>query len=236
SNLFRSKEIASSLKSAPRNDTKEMGPVEHQFQILKMLGIEYKPDFFLELWPSPKDEEYVQTLLDGEWLGNATHIVGINLAASAKWETKNWPLEHIARLCNILSAKNIRVILTGTPKDKETARKLLSMVKSKPADLIGKTDVPQLAALIKRCQVFVTPDSAPMHVAAAVGTPFIAFFGPTEANRHLPPAKRFVVLNKKLPCSPCYSSNCRIHTHACMNEISPEEVAKNIFNLMKEKI
>ena len=223
--------LSHSIKDTPH----EFSPVEHQFQILKMLGIEYQKDFFLEMWPSAKDEEYVQALLDGEWLGNALHIVGINLAASAKWETKNWPLEHIARLCNILSGKNIRVILTGTPKDKESARRLFSMVKSKPADFVGKTDIPQLAALIKRCQVFVTPDSAPMHVAAAVGTPFIAFFGPTEANRHLPPAKRFVVLNKKLPCSPCYSSHCRITTHACMNEILPEEVAKAVLSLMTQE-
>jgi len=211
------------------------GPVEHQFQILKMLKIDC-PDYpRLELWPSIKDQEYVQSLLDSEWLGNAQNIVGVNIAASRRWETKNWPLEYIARLCDVLSEKNIRVLITGLPDDKEAARQLLKLTKSKPAVFVGKTDIPQLASLIKRCKVFVTPDSAPMHVAAAVGTPFVAFFGPTDPNRHLPPAEKCVVLKRELPCSPCYSSRCLIKTHECMRDILPEEVAERIEKLIVER-
>ena len=92
-----------------------------------------------------------------------------------------------------------------------------------------------MAALIKRCQVFITPDSAPLHIAAAMQTPVIAFFGPTDSKRHAPPAKRIIVLEKKLTCSPCYGTRCRILTHACMKEIKPEEVAKTVESLMKEQ-
>ncbi len=214
---------------APNHD---LPPVEHQFQILKMLGIEYSPACMLELWPTEADERYVLDLLDGEWLGNNTNIVGVNMAASAKWETKNWPLEHLAKLCDLLAAQNIRVVVTGMEKDREDARKLLSLTKSKPADLVGKTNILQLAALIRKCKVYITPDSAPMHLAAAMNTPFIAFFGPTSSRRHLPPARSVRVIEKTLPCAPCYSSECKIKTHDCMKNITPAEVAKHIEELM----
>ena len=220
------------ISNPVRDPSDQMPPVRHQFQVLEMLEIPYKEDYLLELWPSAQDQKYADSLLDSEWMGNAANIIGINIAASAKWETKNWPLERIARLCDILAGQNIRVVLTGMDKDKEAARQLLSLTKTKPADLTGKTDILQLAALIKRCRVYVTPDSAPMHVAAAVRTPFVAFFGPTSSLRHLPPSKHFRVIEKKPSCAPCYSSRCRVGTHVCMKDISPEEVAGKVKELM----
>ncbi|MCK4883054.1 MAG: glycosyltransferase family 9 protein, partial [Candidatus Omnitrophica bacterium] len=224
------------LLSHPVSDArKNLPPVAHQFQVLERLGIHYKGNAYLELWPSQHDKQYAQTLLDSEWLGNSPNIVGINMAASAKWQTKNWPIEYMIRLCERLTAKNIRIIITGMEKDKLLAQHFLSMTKSKPANFVGKTNILQLAALIKKCKVFVTPDSAPMHVAAAMQTPVVAFFGPTDSRRHIPPAKKIIVLEKKLACAPCYSSRCRILTHACMKDIHPDEVARAIESLIEEK-
>ena len=222
------------LSSRIKNDNPSMDPVSHQFQVLKMLGVEKESDSYLELWPSDNDKLYVKSLLDSEWLTNVQNVIGINIAASDKWQTKNWPIEYIARLCDILSGKNIRVLITGIEKDKKRAQYLLSLTKSKPTIMIGKTDILQLAALVKRCKVYVTPDSAPLHVAAAMQTPFVVFFGPTSSKRHLPPAKKYVVLERELTCSPCYSPRCKILTHVCMKEISPEQVAEKIQSLMGE--
>ncbi|MBN1869449.1 MAG: lipopolysaccharide heptosyltransferase II [Candidatus Omnitrophica bacterium] len=223
------------LLAHPLRDThRDLAPVAHQFKILKQLGIQYKDSASIEMWPTADDKHYAQMLLDSEWLGNAPKIVGINIAASAKWQTKNWPIEYIARLCDMLSTRNIRVMITGMEKDKILAQYLLSITKSKPANLVGKTNILQLAELIKRCDVFVTPDSAPMHIAAAMETPVVALFGPTHSQRHLPPAKRMVVLEKKMACAPCYSSRCRIITHACMRDIQPDDVMREIESLMKE--
>jgi len=219
-----------------KNNQRNLAPVEHQFKILEQLGIPYRDNAALELYPSRHDEKYIDKLLESEWLSGAQNIVGINLAASAKWPTKNWPIEHVARLCDMLSNKNIRVIVTGLPKDKPLAQELLSLTKSKPAMLIGKTDILQLASLIDRCKVFITPDSAPMHVAAAVKTPIIAFFGPTDSVRHQPPAKNIVILEKKLQCAPCYSGRCKILTHTCMKEIKPEEVFEQVVKFIEESV
>ena len=215
-----------------RND---IPAVDHQFQLLQALGITPPQELSLELWPSDKDRKYVQDLFDAEWLGNVTRIVGINIAASQKWQTKNWPVEHIARLCDLLAGKSIRVVITGMAKDKPLVEQLLARTKSKPAVFAGRTDVLQLAALIERCKVYITPDSAPLHIAAAMRTPLVAFFGPTDSRRHQPPARNMVILEKKPACAPCYSPRCLIMTHTCLRGITPEEVAGKIELLMDTK-
>jgi len=222
------------LLSHPVEDkNRDMPPVAHQFQLLERLGIPYKGNQYLELWPSKNDKQFAQDLLDSEWLGNTKDLVGVNIAASAKWNTKNWPIEYIARICDALSAKNVRVVITGLDKDKPLAHHLLTMTRSKPANMIGKTDFLQLAALIGKCKVYLTPDSAPMHVAAAMQVPLIALFGPTDSRRHIPPARKIIVFEKKLECAPCYSSRCRILTHACMKDIKPEDVLQEIEPLLQ---
>ncbi len=231
---YKDRKLGFLLTNAIRDDGRYRDPVAHQFQILKSLDIEASQENFLELWPSLEDRKYIKEILESEWLANVKDIVGINMAASFKWPSKNWPLESTAKLCDLLSAKNIRVVITGTEKDKSMAQELLKMVKSKPAILVGKTTISQLAALMERCSVFVTQDSAPMHVAAAMGIPFIALFGPTDSKRHLPPARRSIVFEKKPVCSPCYAPQCRIKTHDCMKEITPKEVLKQIQKLMTD--
>ncbi len=216
-----------------KNDIKSIGPVEHQFRILKLLGIDYDPAFRLQLWPTVKDDQYIQQLLDSEWLGNNPTMIGINLSASSAWPTKNWPAEHVAKLCDLLGVLNIRVVLTGADKDRAMARAVIAKTKVRPANLVGKTTMLQLAALMKRCRVYVSPDSAPLHVAASQGVPLIAFFGPTSAVRHMPPADKAVILTKHVKCAPCYSGVCRIQTQECVKGISPELVVKTIREIIK---
>jgi lipopolysaccharide heptosyltransferase II len=217
-----------------KNSNPNLSPVEHQFQVLQPLDIAYKggKEAFLELWPTEKDEKYARSLLDSEWLGNSSHIVGMCLAASDKWETKNWPVEYSAKLCDLLAKENVRVLITGLEKDRPIVDQLLKLTKTKPAVFIGKTDIMELAALIKCCKVFVTPDSAPLHVAAAMQVPYVAFFGPTSSARHLPPAKEGIILERGLNCQPCYSPKCKITTHACMREITPEDVANRVKDIL----
>jgi ADP-heptose:LPS heptosyltransferase len=214
----------------------QLPPVEHQFQILKNLGIPYTSDVRLELWPSARDEEKIQTLLDSEWMSQRAIMVGINLTASERWATKNWPIEHIARFCDLLAAQNLRVVLTGMEKDVLLTRRLIKLMKSKPANFVGKTSILELAALIKQCRVYVTPDSSPLHIAAAVGTPYIALFGPTDPARHRPPSidGRGKILRRTLPCSPCYKTFCKIKTHDCMRQITPEEVVGHVKEILEK--
>jgi len=186
----------------------------------------------LELWFTAADKSYIEEFLNSEWASANQKFIGINVSASGRWRTKNWPLEHIAKLCEALSARDFRVVITGTEKDLSEASTLMN--KAKNARIINacaRTSANQLACLIKKCSVYISSDSAPLHIASAVGTPFIALFGPTDFRRHLTPAKECIVLKKDLPCSPCYKSKCK--ANKCMQLIKPEEVMEAVDKLLK---
>jgi lipopolysaccharide heptosyltransferase II len=228
---YRNKKFGFLLNQAIKDEKPHLEPVTHQFRILKMLDIDLNnPN--LELWPTTHDQRYIDEFLEGQWLSHQQKLVGINISASKRWLTKKWPLTHIARLCEELSLRDIRVVITGIEKDLTEADTLTNMVKNvKPINTCGKITINQLASLIKRCSVYISPDSAPLHVAAAVRTPFIALFGPTDPMRHLAPIKDYIVIKKDLPCSPCYKSKCK--RKLCMELITPEEVLEAINRLLK---
>ena len=213
------------LNNSIKDDAPFLDPIEHQFRILKLAGV--KPaEKALELWPSAFDEEAARKFLADNWVKESQALVGINVRASSRWETKNWPQAYIAELCDRLAKEfNIRVVLTGGREDAGYAEAITKLTKSKPILAAGKTSLMELAGLVRHFRVYLTPDSAPMHIAAALGTPFIALFGPTDPARHLAPSKGCTVLCKSggLKCSPCYSPNCA-RGFACMKKVTVDEV------------
>ena len=98
--------------------------------------------------------------------------------------------------------------------------------------MFGKTTILQLAAVIKYCHVYVSSDSAPLHIAAAMRIPAVALFGPTDPGRHVPPADKIKVIRKEMPCTPCYSTKCKLGTQACMKDITANEVYLEVKKFM----
>ncbi len=228
---YDNKKFGFLLNQRIKDEKPLMDPVTHQFRILKMLGIDLENPK-LELWPTSQDTSYIDELLKSEWLSANQMLIGINISASSRWLSKNWPLHHITKLCEELSRRDMRVVVTGTEKDLTQANILINKLKNiKIINACGKTTINQLACLIKKCAVFISSDSAPVHVAASQGVPFIALFGTTDPRRHLPPVKECVVIKKGLACSPCYKSQCK--TTKCMELIKPEEVLEAIDKLLK---
>ncbi len=228
---YDNKKFAWMLNHRIKDEKPPIDPVTHQFRVLKMLGIDLL-DNSLELWPSLEDAKHVDELLNAQWLSVAQKIVGINISASKRWGTKLWPRQYLIRLCVELGLRDIRVIVTGTEQDITFANMLMNQLKdTKIINACGKTSVNELAVLIKKCDVFISADSSPLHISSAVGTPFIALFGPTDQRRHLLPGKNYIVINKGLDCSPCYKTKCR--TKRCMVEITPEEVLAAVEKLLK---
>jgi lipopolysaccharide heptosyltransferase II len=207
-------------------------PVAHQFRLLKLLDADITPKP-TPLNPSDEEIRYAEEILKEGWIGGKETLVGLNCGASFNWQTKRWPVERIAKLCDILSHNRIRVVVTGTKKDRPQLKKLSLLAKSKYIDIAGKTTIMQLAAIIQKCDVFVTPDSAPMHIASSLGVPFVALFGVTDPTRHLEPGLKYRVIYKGVKCSPCYRPRCS--NLRCMKEISAEEVAKAVIELIGEK-
>jgi 3-deoxy-D-manno-octulosonic-acid transferase/heptosyltransferase-1 len=211
------------LNRAVKDDAPYLDPIEHQFRVLRCAGI--KPqEKILELWPSDAAESHIEKFLNDNWVKDSQELVGINVRASSRWLTKNWPPAHIAELCDLLAKElNIRAVLTGSGADADYARAIARTARSKPVIAAGRTDLMELASLIRRFKVFVTPDSAPMHIASAVGTPFVALFGPTDPKRHMPPSRQHVILKADVKCSPCYSPHC-LKDFRCMRKITVGEV------------
>lgn len=209
-----------------------IGPVTHQFNLLNLLGIQLA-GHCLEMFPLAEDERYVDNFLGSQWLSSNQKLVGINIGASKRWKTKVWPIRQLANFCELLSSRDIRVVVTGNSDDAKRAAELInSLPKAKIIDGCAKLSINQLAALIKKCSVYISADSAPLHVAAAMKTPFVALFGPTDPLRHLPPAKDFFVIRKELSCSACYKSKCL--KPKCMETISAEEVMEAVDKLLNK--
>ncbi|MBI2885026.1 MAG: glycosyltransferase [Candidatus Omnitrophica bacterium] len=214
---------ARALNQPVRLPAEPLGPVAHQHYLLKAGGI--VPDGeALELWPSDADDAAADGLLREAQIPPGAPIVGIHLGGSGRWVTKRWDLDRWAALCDTLAAEGIQVVVTGHASERPMGDALLRLTHARPHVLIGRTRLMELACLIKRCRVFITGDSAPLHLAAAVGTPTLALFGPTDPQRHVPPSAHLRVLYKRVFCSPCYSPRCRTITHACMKRITVEEV------------
>lgn len=228
---YDNKKLSFLLNHRIKDQNLAMDPVSHQFRILKMLEIPLS-DSRLELWPSEEDERYIDDFLNSQWLSANQKIVGININASARWLTKSWPLAHIIKLCEELARRDIRIIVTGIQEDLPQANTLANALKNaRIIDACGKTTVNQLASLIKKCNVYISGDSAPLHIAVSMGTPLVGLFGPTDPARHLAPAKDYILLKKDLPCSPCYKSKCK--SKKCMSLIRVEEVLEAIEKLLK---
>jgi len=211
---------------------KTISSLKNQQWILNLLDIT-SIDECLQLWPLPEDERNIDNLLKHEWVAPRQDIIGIVIGT--QWETKNWPLENLSQLtAKLMQLYSARIVIIGEDKYKEKANKLCSLLKNRVINAVGKTDLGQLVCLIKRCYFLITPDSAVMHIAAAIKTPFVALFGPTDPRRHLPPAKRFKVVAKNIACGPCYRHNCL--TKRCMKKIKVDDVLSAVKEILHNDI
>ncbi|HUN56153.1 MAG TPA: lipopolysaccharide heptosyltransferase II [Smithella sp.] len=139
----------------------------------------------------------------------------------ALWETKLWNNEKFAHLADLINDKlQMKVVFTGY--EKKPIESITSLMTTEKINLGGQTSLPELACLYQKAKMVISTDSGPMHLAAAVGTPVIALFGPTEPARTGPYGFGHTVIRSKLPCSPCYLKKCS--TRKCMEDISIEQV------------
>lgn len=139
----------------------------------------------------------------------------------AYWETKLWDNEKFARLGDSIK-EDLRLDVVFTGSKKEDVLDITSRMKTDGINLAGQTTLPQLAEIYKSAAIVITTDSGPMHLAAAVGTPVVALFGPTNPARTGPYGVGHTVISSGLPCSPCLLKKCA--TGQCMKDIMPAEV------------
>lgn len=158
------------------------------------------------------------------------------LHPAARWRTKLWEVERWRELAASLLAEGIGVILTGSREDGVLAASIVADLVPPPLSLVGRLSLKQLVAVLQDVDLMITVDSGPMHIAAAVGTPVVALFGPTDPRR-TGPLGPGTVLRRELPCSPCLQRRCQIaDTYRCMRDLPVAEVLAAARNLLRTRM
>jgi len=180
---------------------------------------------------SSHDHEKVDGLLRTYGLLEAKPLIAINPVA--KWETKLWPNKKFARLADgLIDAYDAKILFTGGSGDRQTIQNIVSAMNGRAVNLAGDTTLNMLATLYEKMDVVVSTDTGPMHMAAAVGTPVVALFGPTAPWRTGPYGSDHQVIQAGLECRPCFKRKCE--TKECMKLISVEQVLDATFSLLKK--
>ena len=142
------------------------------------------------------------------------------LLPGTNWATKRWPVERFAALVRPLKERfGLESVVAGGPDVAELAEQI-----SGATNLVGRTNLRQLVALLERAALVVANDSGPMHVAAALGRPLVTPFGPTNPIRTGPYRRMETVIRLDIPCSPCYSRRCS--HQSCLQWLGIEPVLK----------
>lgn len=180
-----------------------------------------------------EDGERAEEKLRG--IGARPNALRIAVGAGASYgSAKCWPPERFAQALNQLQReRDVEVILFGTPAEAAVSTAIQRGLERPAVDLVGKTGIAELSALLSRCIAFLGNDSGAMHVAAAVGLPIVAVFGPTDPHGTAPVTPRCTIVQEKTYCSPCLLRRCPTD-HRCMTAISPERVGTSLLQTLAE--
>jgi len=196
--------------------------VDYQLEALHFLKLLVKTKE-LRLLVAPPDDSFVKDLVHEYKLDDGRPVILMH--PGARWWFKSWPVENFARLADALQQKlNCHVVLSGSQFDQGIIGEIQALMRSKVISLAGITTIIQLAALLKYCTLYVGNDNGVMHVAAAMRTPVVAFFGLTNPLLWGPLGSGHRVFYKKIDCSPCWPKGCVRGDQSCMRQITVEEV------------
>ncbi len=199
--------------------------VDSNIQLVQKLGIKVS-DKSLFIYSSEDDKDFANKIfIQNEFEGKL--VVGMHPGSGIhQAEFKRWPKERFARLADwIIGHYKASVILFGGTEEINLAEDIQNLMSSPTLILAGKTTLAQAAALINKCQFFISNDSGLLHVACAVKTPTISIFGPTDYKKTGPYSDSSTKIRKDLSCSPCYVGKPIHCSHLdCIQLITADDV------------
>ncbi|MFW6211190.1 MAG: glycosyltransferase family 9 protein [bacterium] len=230
---FRFRKYFYNIKVAPH--PKARYNVYFHMQLLDALGIKQDgPDteIFIREKDEKKSREFIGRL-KAEYTGP---VVGLNPAGT--WYTKKWPEKSYARLGDMVLEKypDASVVVLWGPGEKETALNIAAYAEKKESFFPApETSLREMAAIIRDLDVLVTNDGAGKHLAAAVRTPAVTIYGPTDHISWNPEDEdRYPVVISREPCAPCDKVACG--NFICMQGIEPREVMEKTENILKQEV
>jgi lipopolysaccharide heptosyltransferase II len=194
--------------------------VDWYLAVLPRLGVPVHTKF---QWLPERPE--IAATVKSKWQTNSARWIA--LQPGARWPNKRWPVEYFAELACLLAKNflNARFAIFGDRKDKSLGEIISRTAPERCLNLCGQTSLPEMVEWLRLCHLMVTNDTGPMHMAAALGKPLVALFGPTEPRRTGPYGHLGNVLRLDLPCSPCLKSHCHYEKpNECLKALSPATV------------
>lgn len=196
--------------------------IDRDLEALVPLGIavlDRTPRLFLTY----EDARQAEQLLGRLGLNSAAPLAVIQ--PGARYWFKAWPAERFAELADRLAGTfGYRVLIGGSEQDRRVAEQIASLATCKPVSLAGQASLRTFAAVLKKAALFVGNDSGAMHIAAAVGTPIVALFGPSNPAEWGPRGSRVEAIYKGVDCRVCFHPTCERGEQNCMKQIAVDEV------------
>jgi heptosyltransferase-3 len=198
--------------------------VEKNLALVRALGVEPRHSGLEFFWNASTARE-VQDLMRQH---NLTANNFILIHPPARWRFKCWTAEGYAQVINTLQKDyKLPVVVTAAPDPQEMQfiQDIVARLPTTPINLAGRLDLKALGALIAQARLFIGVDSAPMHLAAAVGTPTVVLFGPSGPYNWRPWGEGHLVITKDFDCQPCGRDGCDgSKISRCLTAITPAEV------------
>ena len=210
--------------------------VERNLSILQPFGInpeECQRDLRVEA--GPRARESVERIFQSLGIERNGLIFGLN--PGSVWATKRWSAQGYAELIGHLKRRYpCKILLFGGPEDHGIIARIQELSGDVGVSVAGKIDLKELPCALEWCNVFITNDSGPMHVAVARGVPVVAVFcATTPSLGFYPYSSRAVVVEKELPCRPCSSHGgrrCPLGTEDCIRLVKAEDVFRGVGRLL----
>jgi ADP-heptose:LPS heptosyltransferase len=207
--------------------------VVNHLEAVAPLGVDpLGTDHRLEFHPGVEAEGFARDLFRSAAL-DVKPVVALNPGASNR--IKCWSPKRFAKLADrLVMDLQVGVVIVGGGDERDLAEAIVSRMQSHALDMVGRTTLPQLGAVLQRCSTIVTGDTGPLHMATAVGTHAIALFGAIDPNRTGPVGKGHTVLrHPEVPCVPCVAKKCTNPTAMeCMKRITVDEVYAEVVRMI----
>jgi heptosyltransferase-2 len=215
--------------------TRRVHAVLNHLETIRPLGIDIEhADLELELHVPVEDEQLAETIILAAGLAGRP-LIAINPGASSL--IKCWPTHKFSKLIERLQRElQVGVVVVGGPGEQYLYDSIAEVMEQPPLDLVGKTSLLTLGAILKRCETLVSGDTGPLHLATAVGTLVVALFGAIDPDRTGPMGiGHIIVRHTDVPCVPCMAKECMNPVYLeCMERIEVEEVFDIIAGMVRE--
>ena len=208
--------------------TAQRHQVEYYWDLLKPLG-GHGPAPAPRLFVTPDESVLIAGRLADAGIGPSDLVIGVN-PGSTYGHAKRWLPDRYAEVVNRVvkdaqsrSGARVGVVILGAKGEEPLGKTIAEQIKARTVVCSGQTTVRELMALVKRCQLFLTNDTGPMHVAAAFQVPLVAVFGPTDWQTTSPFGVDAKLVRQPVSCAPCLLRECPID-HRCMTGVTVEQV------------